>query len=694
MLAGKTVRWEFHVARNGKTYDLISAPLKNSDGSISKLEIFRDITERKIAREKLRHAKEAAEAANRDLVRVNQQLTREIAVRTEMQRNLRLLEMAVTQTEEGIAIADMNGYNQFVNKAWAEMHGYTKEELPGTHLSMFHTEGQYQEQVRPFIEQVMKTGHHQGEDVHLKKDGTLFYTWMSVNLVKNDEGHPIAIVGACRDITTLREARESLRKAKEAAEAANRAKSTFLAHMSHELRTPLNGILGYAQILRRGRSLTTAQTDGLNVIYKSGHHLLTLISDILDLAKVEAGKLELVPAPVGLPGFLDGVTGIMRMAAQQKDIEFVSDVPDDLPAAVEADEKRLRQVLLNLLGNAVKFTDEGSVTFEIRQTCEVFKTSQVSESPQVSLGFEIRDTGVGMTPGELTKIFRPFEQVGDEKRRAEGTGLGLAITRQLVNLMHGEIRAESEPGRGSAFRFEIVLPVLKEAVSGRQIPKSRQVAGYEGERRKVLIADDTEDNRLVLRDLLEPLGFDISLAVNGKEGVGQAQAIRPDMILMDLMMPVMNGFEAVKAIRGIPEIMDVPIIAISASAFDTDREKSRTAGCQEFLPKPVKPDRLLVMMEKYMGLEWVYEETEAAPETTLPVVVSADEIIPPPPADLEVLYELTMFGDLGRVEEKARQLEDTDARYAPFVHKVCGHAREFEDERILKLLKRFMKSES
>jgi len=694
VLAGKTVRWEFHVARNGKTYDLISAPLKNSDGSISKLEIFRDITERKIAREKLRHAKEAAEAANRDLVRVNQQLTREIAVRTEMQRNLRLLEMAVTQTEEGIAIADMNGYNQFVNKAWAEMHGYTKEELPGTHLSMFHTEGQYQEQVRPFIEQVMKTGHHQGEDVHLKKDGTLFYTWMSVNLVKNDEGHPIAIVGACRDITTLREARESLRKAKEAAEAANRAKSTFLAHMSHELRTPLNGILGYAQILRRGRSLTTAQTDGLNVIYKSGHHLLTLISDILDLAKVEAGKLELVPAPVGLPGFLDGVTGIMRMAAQQKDIEFVSDVPDDLPAAVEADEKRLRQVLLNLLGNAVKFTDEGSVTFEIRQTCEVFKTSQVSESPQVSLGFEIRDTGVGMTPGELTKIFRPFEQVGDEKRRAEGTGLGLAITRQLVNLMHGEIRAESEPGRGSAFRFEIVLPVLKEAVSGRQIPKSRQVAGYEGERRKVLIADDTEDNRLVLRDLLEPLGFDISLAVNGKEGVGQAQAIRPDMILMDLMMPVMNGFEAVKAIRGIPEIMDVPIIAISASAFDTDREKSRTAGCQEFLPKPVKPDRLLVMMEKYMGLEWVYEETEAAPETTLPVVVSADEIIPPPPADLEVLYELTMFGDLGRVEEKARQLEDTDARYAPFVHKVCGHAREFEDERILKLLKRFMKSES
>ena len=468
VFAGKTVRWEFHVAKNGKTYDLISAPLKNSDGSISKLEIFRDITQRKIAREKLRHAKEAAEAANR-------------------------------------------------------------------------------------------------------------------------------------------------------------TKSAFLANMSHELRTPLNGILGYAQLLRRGRSLTAAQTDGLNVIYKSGHHLLTLINDILDLAKVEAGKVELYPAPVGLPGFLDGVTGIMRMAAQQKDIEFVSDTPDDLPAVIEADEKRLRQVLLNLLGNAVKFTDEGSVTLRI--------ANRGSDKNRVSLRFEIQDTGVGMTPDELTKIFRPFEQAGDEKRRAEGTGLGLAITRQLVNLMGGEIQAESEPGRGSVFWFEIAMPVLKEAVTGRHTPDARQVVAYEGERRKVLIADDIEENCLVLRDLLEPLGFDI---------------------------------------------------------------------------KPVEPDRLLAMMEKYMELEWIYEETEVVPKITQPPAVSEGslslsksslslskgEIIPPPTEELEVLYELTMFGDLDHVREKVRQLEETDAGYAPFVHKVCSYAGELEDELILELLERFMKSAS
>ena len=468
------------------------------------------------------------------------------------------------------------------------------------------------------------------------------------------------------------------KRAEETAQAANRAKSTFLSNTSHELRTPLNGILGYAQILRREHNLTTTQIDGLNIIYKSGHHLLTLINDILDLARIEAGKLALYPAPTNLPNFLDGVVGMMQMAAQQKALQFIFDVPKDLPIAVETDEKRFRQVLLNLLGNAVKFTDKGSIT--LRVLCVDKKWD--------SIRFEVQDTGVGMTPEQAKKIFQPFEQVGDEKKQREGTGLGLSITHQLVNLMGGDLKVSSVPGKGSTFWFEIHLPVLEESNLEQQTMKNKQVMGYQGERRKILIVDDKLENRQMLLDLLKPLGFDITLASNGKEGVEQALAIHPNLILMDLVMPVMNGFEAVRAIQKSHAINNVPIIAVSASVFESDLKKSQIVGCQEFLSKPVESNKLFAMMEKYIGVKWLYE---TAKSITKPMETSTGELIPPPLSELEILYELTMFGNLERIQEKAQQLEDMGEKYVPFAYKLREHAKNFEDEPILALLESFMK---
>jgi len=477
-----------------------------------------------------------------------------------------------------------------------------------------------------------------------------------------------------------------LARAKEDAESASHAKSEFLSNMSHELRTPLNGILGFTQILSRDEGLTTEQIEGLNIIHQSGEHLLTLINDILDLSKIEARKMELYPTAFHLAHFLEGIAGIICMRAQQKDILFDYETVNILPTGVEADEKRVRQVLINLLGNAIKFTDKGHVilrTFVVTSP----ENAPLSDDNALyeTLRFEVKDSGVGMSPEQLEQIFLPFEQVGDSQRRAAGTGLGLAISRELVQLMGSELFVKSELGKGSTFWFDLSLPIA-EGIQTKSTHE-REIVGYNGEQQKVLVVDDRVENRAVLLNLLEPLGFEIVEAENGEVAVAKAREIEPILIMTDLVMPVMTGFEAVQEIRKIPELADVFIVAVSASVFEMDQKKSRIAGCDAFLPKPVEASKLFALLESNLKLDWFYSESVADSVAETPVTESSGPLVPPPEAELEKLYELAMMGKMRRIREQAMQLEKVDEKYIPFAHKLQTLAKDFE---ILALIKHYL----
>ncbi|WP_437736127.1 ATP-binding protein [Sorangium sp. So ce1335] len=483
-----------------------------------------------------------------------------------------------------------------------------------------------------------------------------------------------------------------LKEAKIAADAANKAKSEFLANMSHELRTPLNGILGYAQILRRSRGMSDQDRRGLDVIYQSGSHLLTLINDVLDLAKIEAQTMEVHASDFHLPSFLRSTAEICRVRAEQKGISLVYRPDPDLPADVHADERRLRQVLINLLGNAVKFTEKGSVTFTVRHLGGAERphlggprdSSAGHDAPARAhrVRFEIEDTGPGIRPEQLDHIFLPFKQGSEGKRRVEGTGLGLAISQRIMKLLGSAIEVKSEPGKGSVFWMDVTLAESsRRTQAAAQRPKAA-IVGHEGRRRTVLVVDDQPENRAVLVAMLASVGIETAEATNGKEGLETASARAFDLVITDLAMPEIDGWELIQLLRRAPDRAGLKIFASSASVFLADQHKSLAAGADDFLPKPVQLEELLDKLEQHLGLVWVHEPqgdaggaggagddpADAPPGSRAPEALeSADPpAVVPAAEELRALFDLAHRGLHNQLQKHLDRLARADPKLAPF----------------------------
>ncbi|MCW6038464.1 response regulator [Spirulina subsalsa FACHB-351] len=494
----------------------------------------------------------------------------------------------------------------------------------------------------------------------------------------------------CADITHRKLAEATLKEARKQAEQANQAKSVFLATMSHELRTPLNGILGYTQLLKRCPNLTPKQQEELNIIQQCGYHLLNLINEVLDLSKIESDKLELYPRPVHLPSLLEGLVAIIQPKAEQKDIDLILDLDPRLPLGVYVDEKRLKQVLMNLLNNAIKFTKVGTVTLSVQHLPYSLK-KHPNLSVLHSIRLTVKDTGIGISNADIEHIFLPFEQVGDTSAHYEGTGLGLTISQELVKLMGSQLNVRSEQGQGSEFWFDLDLSeVGVESISEISKP-AEQIIGYTGRKQKILVIDDRLENRSLLISLLENLDFIVYSATNGQEGLEQAINNLPDLVITDIKMPVMDGFSLTRNLRNLPQFKSLPILAISASFSDLEKFERSDFGYNEFIGKPIDLPEFFAKLQKLLHISWLTarppdSDPSGVEDSALCESASHSTWKLPPPEELLGIKQALEIGDFKTIFQEIDRLKKLDHLYLKFANRLWDLGQEFADQEIFDLI--------